>query len=50
MFGIPLIDVPFINARFARSALPHAPVLEYETKRRVRGGRLRRTALGSRHG
>ncbi len=50
MFGIPLIDVPVVNARFARSALPHAPVLEDERKRRIRGGRSRRTALGSRHG
>jgi hypothetical protein len=50
MFGIPLIDVPVINARFARSALPSAPVMEGEKKRRVRGGRTRRSALGSRHG
>jgi hypothetical protein len=50
VFGIPLIDVPFINARYARSALPKAPVLGDERKRRVRGGPTRRTALGSRHG
>jgi hypothetical protein len=50
MFGIPLIDVPFINTRYARSALPNAPVLEDEKKRRVRSGRARRTAVGSRHG
>jgi len=50
MLAIPLIDVPAINARFARSALPNAPVLEDEKRRRVRGGRARRTALGSRHG
>ena len=50
MLTIPLIDVPSINARFARSALPHAPVLVHEKKRRARGGRSRRTALGSPHG
>ena len=49
MLTIPLIDVPSINARFARSALPHAPVLD-DRKRRVRGGRSRRPALGSRYG
>jgi hypothetical protein len=50
MFGIPLIDVPSASTRLARSALPHAPVIEDEKKRRVRSGRIRRTAVGSRHG
>jgi hypothetical protein len=50
MFGIAVIDVPTVNARYARSALPEAPVLPVERKRRVRGGRTRRSALGSRYG
>ena len=30
MYGIPFIDVPLVSARIARSALPHAPVIEDE--------------------
>jgi hypothetical protein len=48
MLGIPLIDVRLLSR--ARSALPHAPVIEDERARRARSGRSRRTALGSRHG
>jgi hypothetical protein len=48
LFGIPLIDIRLMG--LARSALPHAPVIEDETQRRSRSGRLRRSALGSRHG
>ena len=50
MLGTAFIDVPSICTRFARSALPHAPVIEDERQRRTRSGRARRTALGSRHG
>ena len=50
MLGIPLIDVPPLCTRLARSALPHAPVIEDEQYRRVRAGRIRRTAVGSRYG
>jgi len=50
MYGIPFIDVPLVSIRIARSALPHAPVIEDETRRLVRGGRRRRTAVGSDHG
>ena len=50
MYGIPFIDVPRVCTRIARSALPHAPVIEDERRRLVRGGRRRRTAIGSRHG
>jgi hypothetical protein len=27
MYGIPVIDVPALSVRYARSALPQAPVL-----------------------
>lgn len=50
MYGIPLVDVPSLSARFARSALPAAPVIEAEQGRRVRSGRAARRTLGSRHG
>lgn len=50
MYGIPFIDVPRVCTRITRSALPHAPVIEDERRRLVRGGRRRRTAIGSRHG
>jgi hypothetical protein len=42
MLGIPVVDVPSLSARYVRSALPHAPVIENEAKRRVFGARLRR--------
>ena len=48
MFGIPLVDVRLMS--LARSALPHAPVIEDERRRRARGGRRRQTAVGSRYG
>jgi hypothetical protein len=48
MFGIPLIDIRLMS--HARSALPEAPVIEDEERRRVRGSRWRQTALGSRNG
>jgi hypothetical protein len=50
MHGIPLVDVPNLSARYVRSALPTAPVIEGEKRRRVIGSRRRRGALGSRHG
>ena len=50
MYGIPFIDVPPVCTRVARSALPHAPVIEGERRRFVRGGRRRRTVVGSRYG
>jgi hypothetical protein len=50
MYGIPFIDVPRACRRTARSALPDAPVIEDERNRRVRSGRKRRAAIGSRHG
>jgi hypothetical protein len=50
MLGIPFIDVPLVSTRFVRSALPHAPVVEAERRRRLRTGLKRRTALGSRQG
>ena len=50
MYGIPLVDVPLLSARVARSALPDAPVIEDERRRLVRGGRTRRTDVGSSHG
>jgi hypothetical protein len=36
MYGIPLVDVHSLTTRYARSALPTAPVLEHEKRRRVR--------------
>ncbi len=48
MFGIPLIDVRLMS--LARSALPDAPVIEDEQRRRFRGGRRLQTWVGSRHG
>jgi len=50
MLGIPFIDVQLASHRIARSALPHAPVIEDERGRRVRSGLKRRPALGSRQG
>ena len=46
MYGIPLVDVNRITTRYARSALPGAPVL----RSRVRAGQARRLALPSRSG
>jgi hypothetical protein len=34
MFGIAFIDAPALTTRIARSALPHAPVIEDENRRR----------------
>jgi hypothetical protein len=34
MYGIPVIDVPSISVRYARAALPKAPVLDDVKKRR----------------
>jgi hypothetical protein len=50
MYGIPIIDVPLVCTRLARSALPDAPVMDDEKKRLVRSGRRRRAAVGSRYG
>jgi hypothetical protein len=50
MYGIPVIDVQTISVRYARSALPKAPVLEDVRKLTSWSGRPRRTGLGSRHG
>ena len=49
MLGI-VIDIPAISARYVRSALPDAPVIEDAEWRRIRSGRARQRALGSRHG
>ena len=35
MFGIAVIDVPNLSARYVRSALPQAPVIEDELRRRL---------------
>jgi hypothetical protein len=35
MHGIPVIDVPAICVRYARSALPKAPVLQDEKRWRL---------------
>jgi hypothetical protein len=50
MVCISFIDVQLVSNRVARSALPDAPVIEDEPGRRVRSGRKRRAALGSRQG
>jgi hypothetical protein len=50
MIGIAFIDAPALTSSIARSALPHAPVIEDEARRRLRTRRSRRLALGSRHG
>ena len=34
MFGIAVIDVPNLTTRYVRSALPQAPVIEDELRRR----------------
>jgi hypothetical protein len=49
MIGIAFIDGPALTSRIARSALPHAPVIEDEARRRLRT-RRGRLALGSRNG
>jgi hypothetical protein len=49
MFGI-VVDIPSVSARYVRSALPGAPVIEDVRWRHIRTGRARRRALGSRHG
>jgi len=36
MYGIPLVDVHCLTTRYARSALPAAPVLGHEKRRRAR--------------
>jgi hypothetical protein len=41
MFGIPLVDIRVMS--LARSALPDAPVIEDEPRRKGRGGRRRQT-------
>lgn len=38
MLGIPPVDIKAISTRHARSALPDAPVIEDESRRRVWGG------------
>ena len=50
MYGIPFIDVRLVCTRIAHSALPHAPVIEDEKRRYVRGGRRRKTDVGSPYG
>ena len=50
LYGITLVDVHRLSTRYARSALPAAPVMEDEKRRRARGGQARRLALGSRSG
>jgi hypothetical protein len=50
MQGIPLVDVRVASARYARSALPEAPMIEDEQRRRSRAWRGRKLALGSRSG
>ena len=35
MFGIAVIDVPNLSARYVRSALPQAPVIEDELRRQL---------------
>jgi hypothetical protein len=50
MQGIPLIDVRIVSARYARSALPEAPVIADEQRRPRKGWRTRKLALGSRRG
>ena len=35
MFGIAVIDIPNLTARYVRSALPQAPVIEDELRRRL---------------
>jgi hypothetical protein len=35
MFGIAVIDVPNLTARYVRSALPQSPVIEGERRRRL---------------
>jgi hypothetical protein len=40
MYGIPLVDVHCLTTRYARSALPAAPVLEHEKRRRVAVAKL----------
>jgi hypothetical protein len=49
MFGV-VVDIPAVTKRYARSALPDAPVIELEGRRRIRTRRARRRALGSRYG
>jgi hypothetical protein len=49
MFGV-VVDVPAMSVRYVRSALPDAPVIEIEDRRRIRTRRARRRAVGSRHG
>jgi hypothetical protein len=49
MFGI-VVDIPSVSARYVRSALPHAPVVEDVRWRHIGSGRPRRRAVGSRHG
>jgi hypothetical protein len=50
VYGIPLVDVNRISVRYARSALPTAPVVDEGKRRRARGGQIRRLALPSRSG
>jgi hypothetical protein len=41
MLGIPPVDIRNITAHHARSALPDAPVIEHEPRRRGRSGGTR---------
>jgi hypothetical protein len=50
LYGIALVDVHALTTRYARSALPAAPVIEDELRRRLRRSQARRSALGSRSG
>jgi hypothetical protein len=49
MFAI-VVDIPSMCVRYVRSALPDAPVVDAEDRRRMRTRRNRRRALGSRYG
>jgi hypothetical protein len=41
MYGIAVIDIPAISFRYARSALPTAPVIEDLKKTAILSGRAR---------
>ena len=49
MLGI-VVDLPAISARYVRSALPDAPVIQQKDLRRTRTRLFARGTLGSRHG
>jgi hypothetical protein len=50
MYGIALVDVHSLTTRYARSALPAAPVLDGGKRHRTTGGEARRRAVRSRYG